>query len=238
MTTTPTLAGRAYSRLTVKALEENGRRIVRGMATTPGVDRMGDIVDPMGVAYDKELPFLWQHRHSEPIGWVKFGKPTKDGIPFEAEVAVCEDEGELKAFLDKCWHSIQLGLVKAVSIGFRALKWAWIGDYDGIEYQEIEVYELSAVTIPANAEAVITEVSGAKAAADLVACVIKSFDEGAPAVAGRPSPPETPKDEAEAAPGRKAAKPEEPAKRGHVAKLAPPARARAPFVINRIHPAR
>lgn len=182
------LIARGYARLEVtKAVEENGKRILRGIATTPSVDRVGDTINPLGVKFENPLPFLWQHRHDQPIGWTKFGKPTKDGIPFEVEVAVVEEEGELKAFIDKCWQQLKLKLVRFVSIGFRAIKWAWIGDYDGIEYQEIECYELSGVTIPANSEAVINEVSGAKGA-DL-ALVLKSFDEGAPAATGRPTPP-------------------------------------------------
>jgi HK97 family phage prohead protease len=225
---------RGYSLLSTKAVEEGGRRILRGMATTPSVDRMGDIVDPMGVSFAKELPFLWQHRHDQPIGWVKFGKPTKDGIPFEAEVASTDEEGELKSFLDKCWLQLKLGLVRAVSIGFRALKWAWIGEYEGIEYQEVEVYELSAVTIPANADAVIAQVSGAKTA-DPVLSIIKSFDDGAPAANGRPAPPsQDPITEAAAHQGKDAGEVVEKS-RGHVAKLARPASPGAPFVINRIH---
>lgn len=181
---------RAYSLLTVKAVEESdGKRIVKGLATTPAVDRVGDTINPLGVKFAASMPFLWQHRHDQPIGWVTFGKPTKDGIPFEAEVAQTDEEGELKGFLDKCWQQLKLKLVRAVSIGFRPIKWAWIGDYDGIEYQEIEVYELSAVTIPANSEALITDVSGAKGA-EAMAGVIKSFDTGAPAATGRPTPPE------------------------------------------------
>jgi hypothetical protein len=41
---------RAYSILTVKAVEED-QRIIRGMATTPSPDRVGDIVEPLGVKF-------------------------------------------------------------------------------------------------------------------------------------------------------------------------------------------
>lgn len=181
--------GRAYSLLTLKAaVEADGRRILTGMATTPSVDRVGDTINPLGVKFAASMPFLWQHRHDQPIGWVKFGKPTKDGIPFEAEVAVVDEPGTLKDRVDEAWQSIKLKLVRAVSIGFRPLKWAWIGEYDGIDYQEIECFELSAVTIPANADAVIAQVSGAKDAAAALA-VLKTFDPDAPASSGRPAPP-------------------------------------------------
>jgi hypothetical protein len=39
---------RAYSILTVKAVQED-QRIIRGTATTPEPDRVGDIVEPLGV---------------------------------------------------------------------------------------------------------------------------------------------------------------------------------------------
>lgn len=187
----PATVGRAYALLETKAVEEGGKRILRGVATTPAVDRVGDTINPMGVKFAAEMPFLWQHRHDQPIGWVKFGKPTKTGIPFEAEVAQTDEPGALKDFLDSCWQQIALKLVKAVSIGFRPVKWAWIGDYEGIEYQEIECFELSAVTIPANAEAVITQVSSAKDAGQVLA-VLKNFDPGVPAATGRPTPPAKP----------------------------------------------
>jgi len=234
-TETKPIRGRAYSLFTVeKAAEAGGKRSFSGVATTPTADRMGDIVQPMGVTFKNPLPLLWQHKHDQPIGWVKFGKPTKAGIPFDAEVAMIPEESNLKNRIDDAWLSIKHGLVPAVSIGFSAQKWAWIGDYDGIEFQETEVYELSAVTIPANPDAVISEVSNAKGAAE-AAMILKSFDTSAPEAAARPERPTDSSEEAEAATGQKSAPEVDPAKRGHVAKLVTPARVGAPFVINRIN---
>ena len=76
---------RAYSVLTVKAIDED-KRVIRGVATTPSVDRVGDIIDPLGVKFENPLAFLWQHRHDQPIGSVKFDKPTKDGIVTSLEI--------------------------------------------------------------------------------------------------------------------------------------------------------
>jgi HK97 family phage prohead protease len=215
---------RAYSLLTVKAVEDEAR-VIRGIATTPAVDRVGDIVEPLGVKFSNPMPFLWQHNHDQPIGTVTFDKPTKSGIAFEAKLPRVEEAGTLKDRIDEAWQSIKLGLVRAVSIGFRPLEYAFMSD-GGIHFQEIEVYELSAVTIPAQPGAVITS---AKAHDPEVLSVIKKFDLGAPAETDRPTPPEDPPIQAE---------PEEPAASGktaHVVKLNTPARVRAqPFVINRI----
>jgi len=82
----------------------------------------------------------------------------------------------LKDRLDTAWGEIELGLVRAVSIGFRPLKYAF-NDDGGIEYQEIEVYELSAVSIPCNQEAVITSIKSMdKALAADVVSKLKEFD--------------------------------------------------------------
>jgi HK97 family phage prohead protease len=154
---------------------------------------------------------LWQHQHDKPIGECKFSKPTKDGIEFEAKIASLDEPGTLKDRLDEAWQSIKAGLVRAVSIGFRPIEYSFM-ETGGIRYSETEVYELSAVTIPANSDALIT--------------TIKSLDAEARHEAGVPDPeiPEAP----------------EPAATGksvRVVKLDTPARDRA-FVIKKIHPAR
>ena len=140
-----------------KAVSGDDERVIRGIATTPTVDRVGDIVDPMGASYAKEVPLLWQHNHNEAIGTVKFGKATKDGIPFEATLPHVEEEGELKKTVDKAWHSVKYGLVRAVSIGFRVLKdgLEFIEETGGLLFTDTEIFELSLVSIPANQDATI-----------------------------------------------------------------------------------
>ena len=112
---------RAYSLLTVKGVDEEAR-VITGIATTPSTDRVGDIVEPMGVSFKNPLPFLWQHQHDKPIGTVKFDKPTKAGITFTATLPKVTEDGALKDRIEEAWQSIKLGLVRAVSIGFRAVE--------------------------------------------------------------------------------------------------------------------
>lgn len=149
---------RAYSVLTVKALDDDAR-IIRGVATTPEVDRVGDTINPLGAVFAKTIPFLWQHVHDQPVGETTFGAPTKAGIPFETRFVHPDavDSATLKDRLQLAWDSVKTGLVRAVSIGFRPIKYAFM-EGGGIDYQEIEIFELSGVTIPANAGAVITAV--------------------------------------------------------------------------------
>lgn len=147
---------RAYSLFEVKALDDE-KRIFKGWATTPTPDRMGDTVDPMGATFKNPLPLLHQHDHRSPIGLVRFGEPTKKGIEFEAEIPTIDEPGPLKDRVDTAWGEIKHGLVRAVSIGFRSLKHAYRDD-GGIDFIETEIFELSAVTIPANAQAIISAV--------------------------------------------------------------------------------
>lgn len=147
---------RAYSTLTItKAAESGGdSRIIEGIASTPSTDRMGDIVDPMGAEFKTPMPFLWQHNADKPMGWVEWAKPTKEGIPFRAKIA---PKG-LLPWIDEAWTMIQAGLVRAVSIGFRSLESADIKGTWGVHFTKWEWLELSAVTIPANADATITTI--------------------------------------------------------------------------------
>ena len=143
----------AYSLLEVKALNEEKREIT-GVATTPEPDRVGDIVEPMGVKFKNPLPLLWQHDHEKPVGTVKFEKPTKDGIRFVATLPVIAEEGKLKEMVDLAWQAVKARLVRGVSIGFRPLEYSYL-DSGGIRFSESEVYELSLVSVPANAAASI-----------------------------------------------------------------------------------
>lgn len=143
---------RAYSLLEVKGFDEEHRTIT-GMATTPETDRVGDIVDPMGASFQAEMPLLWQHQHDKPVGVATFGKATKRGIPFTAKIAAIAEDGPLKSLVDMAWQSVKAKLVKGVSIGFRPIEYAFTDT--GMNFVKTEIYELSLVTIPANASATI-----------------------------------------------------------------------------------
>lgn len=169
---------RAYSVLQVRSVDEDAR-VIRGVATSPTPDRMGDVVEPLGVSFKNPLPLLWQHRHDQPVGTVKFDRPTKDGITFEASLARVDDPGVLKDRIDEAWQSVKAGLVRAVSIGFRSLEHAAMKG-GGWRFIKSEVLELSLVTIPANADATIT--------------AIKSIDAELRAASGRSSEADTSRD--------------------------------------------
>lgn len=148
---------RAYSVLTIKAMDEEKREIV-GIATTPTTDRTGDIVEPKGGEFKLPIPLLWQHDSHQPIGHVTHAKVTDAGIEVRATLVKIAEPGALKERLDEAWQSIKSGLVRGFSIGFRPLEEARIGDTYSYRYLKWLWLELSAVTIPANGDCSITAI--------------------------------------------------------------------------------
>jgi HK97 family phage major capsid protein/HK97 family phage prohead protease len=154
-----------YSTLTVKGLDEE-MRVLEGIASTPTPDRMGDVVVPEGMQFKTPFPFLYQHNPAKPIGQVIKAIVSSDGLSVQVKLA---PKG-VADYIDEAWALIKSGLVRGLSIGFRSLEESWDKTINGYRYLRTEIMELSAVTIPANAEATIT--------------TVKSFD-SAPAAFGR-----------------------------------------------------
>lgn len=151
---------KAYALLNVKAIEDSESQwTITGMASTPTPDRMEDIVDPMGAQFKLPLPLLWQHESDKPIGNVTLAKPTKKGIPFTAVIPKVLEPGALQDRINEAVQSIKYKLVAAVSIGFRVLDSAIeFLESGGLKFSKWEWLELSVVTIPANAEAIISQI--------------------------------------------------------------------------------
>lgn len=143
---------RGYSILTIKAIDEESRTIT-GIATTPETDRQGDIVEPRGAEFSLPIPLLWQHDTGSPIGTVEKARVTKDGIEIVAQIAK-----NVTADIERAWALIKARLVRGLSVGFRALDTEQIPNSFGLIFKKWEMLEVSAVTIPANAEATITSI--------------------------------------------------------------------------------
>lgn len=151
------ITDRAYSTLEIKAVNVE-QRIIEGIASTPTVDRVGDVMVPSGAVFKLPLPFLW--KHSDPIGEVFEADVRPDGIYIKAKVSTVSKPGRVKDLVDDAWAALtsKPPLVRGLSIGWggiesepikgtratRWLKWFW--------------GELSAVVVPMNVEATITSV--------------------------------------------------------------------------------
>jgi HK97 family phage prohead protease len=133
----------------VKAVTDHGERWIEGYASTPDVDRMGDVVEPKGAQYQLPIPLLWQHKHDEPIGSVTEAYVSSKGIRIRARLVA----GFAKA--DEVWQLIRDGVLTAVSIGFRALASEPLPT-GGRRFSAWEWLELSVVSVPAQPGAQIT----------------------------------------------------------------------------------
>ena len=151
---------RAYAFLHIKSVDAPQRRLV-GLATTPETDRVGDVIEPLGVTFKNPLPLLLFHDTRQPIGRASFGTPTPAGVPFEAVLSTVDRAGVVKARIDEAWDSLSAEppLITGVSIGFRALEPpARNKDTGGLRFTKTEVLELSLVVVPANAGATIAAI--------------------------------------------------------------------------------
>ncbi|MET3459812.1 HK97 family phage prohead protease [Variovorax atrisoli] len=182
---------RAYSTLEIKALGDDsgdGRRTFKGIASTPTADRVGDVMEPEGAQFKLPIPFLWMHDSSDPIGWITGAKVTAKGIEVEGEVATIAEDGPLKERLNTAWQMLKAKLVRGLSIGFKPIEAAQIKGSVGLRYTKWLWFELSAVTVPANAEASLTAIKSIDRA--LLAASGKQQDRVvrllAPGVSGNP----------------------------------------------------
>jgi HK97 family phage major capsid protein/HK97 family phage prohead protease len=148
---------RAYSLLTVRSVNAE-QRLISGLASTPEVDRMGDVVEPSGARFASELPLLLYHDTRLPVGRVRLAK-TADGIGFEASFPEIPEPGTLRDRVAEAWQSVKAGLIKGVSIGFRTLEdGVEMMKGGGLKFTNFEIVELSLVSVPANASATISTI--------------------------------------------------------------------------------
>lgn len=132
-----------------------------GMASVYGnKDLGGDVVEPGAFAKsisDKggEVPILWQHDPSEPIGLGKL-TDTSNGLQIQGELAI-----DSSSTAQKAYGLLKRGILKGLSIGYDTVR----SDVkDTTRYlKELKLWEVSIVTFPMNEMASIT---GVKAVED------------------------------------------------------------------------
>jgi len=170
--------------LTVKAATQ-GERIIRFIASDESLDRDGDIVTATGWKLDNYLKnpvVLYGHDYSElPVGKAEnvlidtAARQLVIDVKFPTVEELSTGEpSEHALFVDSVYNLAKLGLLNAVSVGFRGIKVDPItdeaGHYTGRHFIEQELMELSIVPVPANANAVAI-MRGAK----VDETIIKSF---------------------------------------------------------------
>lgn len=154
------MLNRAYALLEVKSVNVEQRRIT-GIASTPTPDRFGDIFEPGGATFADDMPLLLHHDKQRPVGRARL-TATKSAILFDATLPQVETPGPLRDRLEETFQLLEAGLLKGVSIGFRALKdGAKVLRDGGLHFLKTEICELSLVTVPANVDATVLSVKSA-----------------------------------------------------------------------------
>ena len=95
---------------------------------------------------------LWQHDASQPIGiWTDMVEDSK-GLRIKGMLALETTKGkEVHALL-------KLGALNGLSIGFMSKQWGYDRDTDVRTLTEVDLWEVSLVTFPANQKARVTNV--------------------------------------------------------------------------------
>ncbi len=146
---------RGYSVLTVKSVNDDARTFV-GVASTPSTDRDGDILVPAGAQFKLPLPLLLRHNQDEPVGWITAARVVAaEGIEVTGQITKVTQPGRVKDRVDDAWTEVKSGLMRGLSVGFKALEAKPIERTGGIKFLKWLWLELSLVTIPANQDATI-----------------------------------------------------------------------------------
>jgi len=151
---------RFYVPLKIKSVNDKGE--FSGYGSVFGnKDSYGDIV--VKGAFEKSLAcwkqkgampaMLWQHNMQEPIGVYTKMEEDETGLYVEGRLLVDDDP------LAKRAHAhMKAGSLTGLSIGFVTDDWEYDGQIDAFKLNEIDLWEVSLVTFPANEAARVENV--------------------------------------------------------------------------------
>jgi HK97 family phage prohead protease len=151
---------RSYA-LSIKAAEDG---TVEGYGSVFGVRDNYDDVIAQG-AFDASLKahkaagtmpaMLWQHDAHQPIGIWESMTEDASGLRIKGRLALDTVRGKEAHAL------LKMGALNGLSIGFMSKQWAYDRDTEVRTLTEIDLWEVSLVTFPANEKARVTNVKSA-----------------------------------------------------------------------------
>lgn len=151
--------------LEIRATGDDGS--IEGYGSVFGVrDHYDDVIAPGAFVQSLKdhkaastMPaMLWQHDASEPIGvWLDMTE-DKRGLKIKGQLALETVRGK------EAYALLKLGALNGLSIGFISKKWEYEQETDIRTLTEVDLWEVSLVTFPANEKARIT---GVKSSADI-----------------------------------------------------------------------
>lgn len=149
---------RAFA-LEVRAVGDTGE--IEGYGSVFGVrDSYDDVILPgaFKASLDEHaaagtMPaLLWQHRADEPIGiWIAMSEDAR-GLKVSGRLALDTERGR------EAHSLLKMGALNGLSIGFFARQWEHDRGTDVRTLTDIELWEVSLVTFPANGKARVTGV--------------------------------------------------------------------------------
>jgi hypothetical protein len=143
----------------VKAVSEDG--MIEGYGSVFGVrDSYSDIVAAGAFAASLSahkaagtMPaLLWQHRADEPIGVWKSMDEDERGLAVRGQLAMDTVRGR------EAHSLLKMGALNGLSIGFYSKQWKYDTEQDVRTLTEVDLWETSLVTFPANQAARVTAV--------------------------------------------------------------------------------
>ena len=162
--------------LKITQIDEKGT--FKGIASPfNNIDNGNDRVKP-SIALrnnNKIVPYLWQHDQKEPIGSVKLYS-TEKGMEFDGKLYLdkLENGNPMLPNAYKAYALMKNGMLKN-SIGYKTIKYSH--DKQGVrDLEDIDIKEVSAVTIPMNEEAKITSVKAEKEDSKSMSEEVKAMD--------------------------------------------------------------
>lgn len=152
----------SYSFAFTKATETDDLWVVEGIASTDEIDREADIITKEAVEkgmdeYMSNAIVLWMHDHDDPVGKVVSWSYIKAGLLIRVEITKTEK------MVDR-WKLIKDGVVKAFSISGTVMKSVEVkGEEDQLirKATEIDIWEISIVSVPANKTCLFNVISKA-----------------------------------------------------------------------------
>lgn len=120
------------------------------------IDNHNDIIMPGAFAKTllkkRKVKLLWQHKSDEPIGYITLLKEDAKGLYVEGKILLELRKGR------EAYSLLKAGAINGLSIGYRVVK----SNLDRVKnariINEIELFEISVVTFPANENSQITDV--------------------------------------------------------------------------------
>ena len=148
--------------LEVKEIGEDGTFSGYG-AVFGNEDSYNEIILPGAFkkSLKKKMPvMLWMHRSEHPIGVFTLVKEDDHGLWVEGKLLLKSDVPEA----DKAYALLKNKIITGMSIGFSCTVWEWDENKNVRYLKEIDLWEVSLVTFPANE---LARVSSVKSLAEI-----------------------------------------------------------------------